>query len=58
MARKARVEGAAAIVGYPAADDLSNIVEAFKAAYPEDWEKAHLGPLCDGLNHMIAKLRS
>lgn len=40
-----------------ASDDLSAIVEAFKAAHPELWEELRLCPLQHGLDTMIERLR-
>lgn len=55
--KKARVEGAQTIAGFPASDDLIAIVEAFKAAHPAEWEAIRLCPLQHGLEDMARLLK-
>lgn len=45
------------ITGFPASDDLTNIVDAFKQAHPAEWEALRLCPLQHGLIEMARLLK-
>lgn len=59
--RKARVEGEVSEAAHEArftADQLGEIVEAFKAAHPDEWETIRLCPLQHGLEAMAERLKN
>lgn len=54
---KARLEGAESLRTVKESDDLMDIVERFKAEFPDDWELLRLCPLQHGIVDMAEKLK-